>query len=316
MAGPIDRACELAASWARRPSRGVSASLRIFYGQKALSLPLLVRAELCVALGEAAELEGRFEYARYLYASAVSAADPVRDERLYARAAVRSLLNASRIGDRSVLTQVARVVEGMPGRRVTARLACLGAVARGLEKLLEGKLQPARRAFEAAMGAAWESRDSDAEAVSQHLLGHVWSRLGRMALAREHAEAAERAAAKSGSWLLDRRFALEALMFRLMARPTADALAGARRIVDEVRRLGFPRLESLAWARLARGLLCDGARAEAFLDRSEELLPEGHPDRAFVQSLRAAASRRRGMRGEGDGGVDRELALLVKLARS
>ena len=127
MTGPIDRAGELAASWARRPSRGISASLRIFYGQKALALPLLVRAELCVALGEAAELEGRFEYARYLYASAVSAADPERDERLYARAAVRSLLNASRIGDRSVLTQVARVVEGMPAGRLTPRLACLGA---------------------------------------------------------------------------------------------------------------------------------------------------------------------------------------------
>jgi tetratricopeptide (TPR) repeat protein len=316
MAGPINRAGELAAAWAKRPSRGISASLRIFYGQKALALPLLVRAELCVALGEAAELEGRFEYARYLYASAVSAADPERDERLYARAAVRSLLNASRIGDRSVLTQVAKVVEGMPAARVTPRLACLGAVARGLEKLLQGKLAPARRSFEAAMGAAWESRDADGEAIAQHLLAHAWSRLGRVALAREHAEAAERAASKAGSWLLQRRLELEALMFRLRAGPTPEALSHARRIVDEVRRLGFPRLESLAWAKLARGLVSEDLHAEAFIDRSEELLPEGHPDRAFVQSLRAAVSKRQGRGARGNGGIDKEMAQLVKLARS
>jgi len=316
MAGPADRARELAASWARRPSRGVSASLRIFYGQKARSLPLPLRAELCVALGEAAELEGRFEVARYLYASAVSAADPQADERLYARAAARSLLNASRIGERAVLLQVARVVEGMPARRTTPRLACLGALARGLEKLLEGKLAPARRAFEAAMGASWESRDADAEAIAQHLLAHAWNRLGRVALAREHAEAAAAAASRSGSWLLERRLALEALMYRLMARPTQEALAGSRRILEEVRRLGFPRLESFAWARLARGLLPDGVATAAFLDRSEELLPEGHPDRAFVQSLREAAARRQGKGRNREDGVDRELALLVKLARS
>jgi hypothetical protein len=316
MARPISRACELATAWARRPTRGVSASLRIFYGQKALALPLLVRAELCVALGEAAELEGRFEYARYLYASAVSAADPQRDERLFARAALRSILNASRLGDRSVLARVARLVGGIPERRMTPRLAGLGATARGLDELVRGRLTPARRAFEAAMGAAWESRDSDAEAVAQHLLAQVWSRLGRLALAREHAEAAERAGKKSGSWLLERRLALEAVMYRLMASPSSEALGRAREILDEVRRLGFPRLESLAWAKLAHGLLADGARAEAFLDRSEELLPEGHPDRAFVQSLRTAAARRRGGKRGAPGDLDRELARLVKLARS
>jgi hypothetical protein len=316
MAALLDRARDLVAAWSQRPTRGAAAAIRIFYGQKALALPLPVRAELCLALGEAAELEGRFEYARYLYASAVSAADPERDERLYARAAVRSLLNASRIGDRSVLVRVAKVVEGLPDERLTPRLACLGAVARGLDKLLAGKLVLARRAFEAAMGAAWESRDADGEALAQHLLAQAWSRLGRLALAREHAESAERAALKSGSWLLARRLQLEAITYRLMARPTAPALAAARRILDEVRRLGFPRLESLAWSKLARGLLSDGAPASAFLDRSEELLPEGHPDRAFVQSLRTAVAKREGRSTSNRRDVDRELALLVKLARS
>ena len=72
----VQRARELADSWGKRPSRGVASSIRIFYGQKARELPLPARSALCIALGEAAELQGHFENARWLYASAVAAATP------------------------------------------------------------------------------------------------------------------------------------------------------------------------------------------------------------------------------------------------
>jgi tetratricopeptide (TPR) repeat protein len=307
------RAAELAAAWGRRPSRGVAASIRIFYGQRARELPLHARAALCVALGEAAELQGRFESARWLYAAAVAAADPSKDERLYARSAVRALLNASRLGDRSLLTAVAKVVEVLPERKTTARLAGLGATARGLERYLKEDWDAARRAFEAAMGASWESQDAENEALAQHLLAQAWARLGKVARAREHADAGLAAAKRSGSWLLERRLALEALMFRLLANPTPEALGEARSIVREVRSLGFPRLESLAWAKLARGILSDGAHVEAFLAKAEELLPVGHPDRAFVKTLRAAAAKRSGK--GADGRLTRELDALAALAK-
>ena len=313
MAKLLTRARELADSWGKRPSRGVASTIRIFYGQKARELPLPARSALCVALGEAAELQGQFESARWLYVSAVAAADPGEDERLYARAAARSLLNASRMGDRATLSGVAKVVEKLPGGKVTSRLAGLGALARGLERFLKEDWTGARRAFEAAMGAAWESEDAEAEALAQHLLAQAWARLGRVARAKEHAEAALAAARRSGSWLLERRLALEALMFRLLARPTADALGELRGIVAEVRRLGFPRLESLAWAKLARGILAESAHANAFLTKAEELLPDGHPDRGFVRTLRAAASKRAGR--TGDDHLDRELEALAGLAR-
>jgi tetratricopeptide (TPR) repeat protein len=313
MAKLLTRARELADSWGKRPSRGVASSIRIFYGQKARELPLPARSALCVALGEAAELQGHFESARWLYASAVAAADPSEDERLYARAAARSLLNASRMGDRATLLGVAKVVEKLPDSKVTARLAGLGSLARGLERFLKEDWTGARRAFEAAMGAAWESEDAEAEALAQHLLAQAWARLGRVARAKEHAEAALGAARRAGSWLLERRLALEALMFRLLARPTADVLGELRGIVGEVRRLGFPRLESLAWAKLARGILAESGHAAAFLTKAEELLPDGHPDRGFVKTLRAAVSKRAGR--TGDERLDRELEALAGLAR-
>lgn len=309
----VQRAKELADSWGKRPSRGVASSIRLFYGQKARDLPLQARSALCIALGEAAELQGHFENARWLYASAVAAADPGEDERLYARAAARALLNASRMGDRSVLSGVAQVVESLPPRKLTARLAGLGALARGLERFLKEDWTGARRAFEAAMGAAWESQDVESEALAQHLLAQAWARLGRVARAKEHAEAALAAGRRTGSWLLERRLALEALMFRLLARPTADTLGQVRAIVAEVRRLGFPRLESLAWAKLARGILSESAHASAFLAKAEDLLPDGHPDRGFVKTLRAAATKRAGL--TGDKGLDRELEALAGLAR-
>ncbi len=313
MAKLVQRARELADSWGKRPSRGVASSVRIFYGQHARELPLPARAALCIALGEAAELQGHFENARWLYASAVAAADPSEDERLYARAAARALLNASRLGDRSVLAGVAQVVEGLPAKKITARLAGLGALARGLERYLKEDWTGARRAFEAAMGAAWESQDVEAEALAQHLLAQAWARLGKVARAKEHAEAALAAGRRASSWLLERRLALEALMFRLLARPTADALGQVRGIVAEVRRLGFPRLESLAWAKLARGILSETSHASAFLAKAEDLLPDGHPDRGFVRTLRAAVTKRAGL--TGDTGLDRELAALAGLAR-
>ena len=314
MAKLIDRARELESAWARRPSRGVAATIRIFYGQKARELPLDVRAGLCLALGEAAELQGRFDSARWLFAVGVAAADPSRDERLYARAAVRALLNASRLGDRSVLLSVAKVVESLPEKKVTARLAALGATARGLERLMKEEWVGARRAFEAAMGAAWESQDPEAEAIAQHLLAQAWARLGKMARAREHAEAAYAASTKAGSWLLERRLGLEVLMFRLLASPTAEALGRARGILAEVRSLGFPRLESLAWAKLARGILSETA-ADAFLAKAEDLLPDGHPDRGFVKALRTAASKRAGKTARMDAALARELDALTGLAR-
>src|SRR5438552_17960635 len=121
------RANELVAAWQRKPSRSAAAALRAFYGKHARELPLPRRAEICIALGEASELEGYFEIARYLFASAVSAADPQKDERMYSRAAHRALLNASVLRDIEVLMEVAGVVEGLKTGEQTPRLAGLGA---------------------------------------------------------------------------------------------------------------------------------------------------------------------------------------------
>lgn len=315
MKGAIARARALVAAWARRPSRAVAAAMRKFYGERARELSVAWRGELCLALGEAEELEGRFEVARHLYASAVAAADPGRDEPFYARAVARALLNASRLRDLAVLSGVAQVVERLGRGKETPRLAGLGAMARGLERLLEGDPTAARRAFEAAMGAAWESGDADAEALAHHLLAHAWARLGRLARAREHVEAARRASARAGSWLLARRVALEGMMLRLRAGPTPAALAEARRLIGELRRTGFPRLESLAWHKVVRGMGPGRPYAEPFLARSEGLLPEGHPDRAFLAALRRWVPPDGKVRGM-DPELARELRALVRMARA
>src|ERR1043166_9202050 len=82
MARPDARATDLVAAWQKRSTRPAAAALRAFYAKHARELPLAQRAEICIALGEASELEGYFEIARYLFASAVSAADPQTDERM------------------------------------------------------------------------------------------------------------------------------------------------------------------------------------------------------------------------------------------
>ncbi len=315
MADPAARARKLLSAWARRPSGAAAVALRKFYGRHVPTLSLPLRAELCVALGEAAEVEDRFEIARYLYGSAVTAIDPRRDERAYARAALRSLLNASRMGDRAALSGVAGLVERLPAREATPRLLLIGAFARGLDRFLREDWDAARRAFEAAMGAAWESREADGEALAHHLLAQTWGRLGRLAHVREHVAAARSASARAGSWLLERRLEIEEIALRLGARPTAEALAEARRYLEGVRRRGFRRLESLGWVKLARCLLSDGEAARAFLDRSEDLIPEGHPDRGFVRSLRSSAARKASGGLRADRRVARELDALERLAR-
>jgi tetratricopeptide (TPR) repeat protein len=316
MAESDDRAGKLLEAWARRPSGAAAVALRRFYGRHVQSLPLHRRAELCIALGEAAEAEDRYEIARYLYGSAVTAVDPRRDERTYARAAMRALLNASRTGDRATLLGVGRLVERLPGREATPRLLLIGAFAKGLELFLREDWDGARRAFERAMGAAWESREADGEALAHHLLAQTWGRLGRVARVGEHVAAARRAAARAGSWLLERRLELEEIVLGLMARPSAEGLAAARRYLEGVRRRGFRRLESLGWMKLARCLPSDGASTRAFLSRSEELLPEGHPDRAFVRSIRSAAGRGSPIGLRADPRVAREIDALVRLSRA
>jgi hypothetical protein len=300
-------------TWSRKPGAALAVSLRQFYGKAARSLPLGLRAELCLALGEAAELEGRFDHARWLYASAVGAIDPHTDERLYARAVLRSLLNASRLGDGSVLQGVASLLEKAPQGAQTPRLVFLGSFARGLERFLLEDYDPARRAFEAAMGASWETADAEGEALAHHLLAQTWSRLGKLARAREHVEAARVAAKKSDSWILQRRLALEATKYRLRAGMAPEALAEARHLALEIRKLGFPRFESLAWTKIAQGILIDRVSAQALLSKSEGLLPEGHPDLASVLALKALAGK--GANGKVDRTVAEELQALVALAR-
>jgi len=314
MATFLAKAKALHTKWSRKPSAALAVTLRQFYGKYARKLPLKLRSELCLALGEAAELEGRFDHARWLYASAVGAVDPHVDERLYARAALRSLLNASRLGDGSILTGIASLLEKTAGGVETPRLVFLGAFARGLERFLREDYDAARRAFEAAMGASWETGDPDAEALAHHLLAQTWGRLGKMARAREHVEAARAAAKKSHSWILERRLALEAIKYRLRAGMAPAALAEARQLAIEIRRLGFPRFESLAWTKIAQGILVDRVSAQALLSRSEGLLPEGHPDRISVHALKMLAKHK-----PGNGRIDRtiaeELHALVSLAR-
>ena len=199
MATALSQAKRLHSAWSRKPGAALALTLRRFYGKNARKLPLKTRAELCLALGEAAELEGRFEHARWLYASAVGASDPHADERLYARAVLRSLLNASRLGDGTVLSGVAALLERAPGARRPrawsssdrSRAAWSGSCSRTTSS--------ARRGFEAAMGASWESHDADGEALAHHLLAQTWNRLGKLARAREHAEAARSAAKNAGS---------------------------------------------------------------------------------------------------------------------
>ncbi|MBI3856128.1 MAG: hypothetical protein HY293_10615 [Planctomycetes bacterium] len=314
MATALSQAKKLQAAWTRKPGAALALSLRQFYGKNARKLPLKMRSELCLVLGEAAELEGRFDHARWLYASAVGAVDPHADERLYARAVLRSLLNASRLGDGSALSGVARLLEKTPPAGQTPRLVFLGSFARGLERFLLEDYDSARRSFEAAMGASWETGDSDAEALAHHLLAQTWSRLGKLARAREHVEAARAAARKSGSWILELRLALEASKYRLRAGMAPEALSEARQLAMEVRHLGFPRFESLAWTKIAQGILVDRVSAQALLTRSEGLLPEGHPDRISVLALKALLGRK-AENGKVDRTVAEELQALVALAR-
>lgn len=315
VATPRQTAKKLLDTWARRPSRRVAASLRAFYGRHVRKLPLPVRAELGIGLGEAAEMEGRFEAARYLFASAVTAIDPRRDERLYARAALRALVNARRLGDVAVLSGVAKLVEKLPDREVTPRLAGLGAMARGLERLGKGDADAARRSFEAAMSATWESGDADAEALAHHHLAQAWARIGKVARANEHLYAAGVAARRSNSWVLQRRMELDMLLSRLSAVPTAEALAEARKFVSLVRTRGFPRLESAAWSGLALRVAAGKGHAEIFLAKSEQLLPDGHPERAFLKRARKVLKGRRSEGGRPDRRLIGELKALAKLAR-
>src|SRR5436305_366608 len=81
------------------------------------------------------------------------AGDAHNDERLYARAVLRSLLNASRLGDGAVLSGVALLLEKSKPGEQTPRLVFLGSFARGLERFLREDYDSARRSFEAAMGA-------------------------------------------------------------------------------------------------------------------------------------------------------------------
>jgi hypothetical protein len=314
MATALAQAKSLNTQWARKPGAALAVTLRQFYGRHARKLPLKIRAGLCLVLGEAAELEGRFDHARWLYASAVGAVDPNADERLYARAVLRSLLNASRLGDGSVLAGVAALLEKTAAGIQTPRLVFLGAFSRGLERFLREDYDAARRAFEAAMGASWETADADAEALAHHLLAQTWSRLGKLARAREHVDAARAAAKKADSWILQRRLALEATKYRLRAGMAPEALAEARQLAIEIRRLGFPRFESLAWTKIAQGILVDRVSAQALLSRSEGLLPEGHPDLVSVLALKALLGRRPG-NGKVDRTVAEELEALVALAR-
>ncbi len=316
MATPSARAKKLLAAWALRPSRAAASSLKSLYALSGRAMPMTERAEVCIALGEAAELDEDLGAAHALYAAAMGAVDARVDERTYTRAAVRSLANAARLGQRSTLARVARVVERLPAGEITPRLACIGAMARGLERRLRRDWTGARRAFESAMSAAWESRDADAEAMAHHWLARAWAGLGRIARAREHVEAAGEAAARTGSWLLERRVELERILVSLSARLTPEGLAEARRYLAEVRRRGFPRLESLAWSKLARWVLPDLDRARAFLARSEKLLPRKHPERVLVKSLRAALSGTEPDGESPDRRLARELDALTRLARN
>ncbi len=299
-------------AWARRPSQASASALKSFYARKARTLSLEARAELCLALGEAAELEGHPDRARWLYAAAVSACDPARNERLYARAALRALLNGSRLGDLDLLGTIAGVVGTS---KQTSRAACLGAFARGLERLLREDYPAARRAFEAAMGASWEFGDGDSEALAHHLLAQTWIRLGRVARAREHGEAAVRAARKSDSCALLLRLQLEEAMFRLRASLTPETLAGVRILALAVRKTGFPRFEALAWTKIARGVLADRASARALLSASEGLLPDGHPDLNTVRLLKAGLGRKGGSGVPANSELGRALNSLIRLAR-
>jgi hypothetical protein len=314
MGTPAAQAKSLLTRWARKPNAAVAVSLRQFYSKSARRLPLKARAELCLALGEAAELEGRVDHAKWLYASAVGAVNAQSDERLYTLAVLRSLLNASRLGEGALLQRIATLMERTPPAQHTPRLAFLGAFARGLERFLHEDYDAARRAFEAAMGASWESADAESEAVAHHLLAQTWSRLHKLARAREHVDAARVAAKKSGSWILERRLALEASKYRLRAGMAPEALAEARSLALEIRRLGFPRFESLAWTKIAQGILVDRVSAQVLLNRSEGLLPEGHPDRRSVLALKALVGKKPG-NGRVDRTVAEELQALVALAR-
>src|SRR5882672_9791962 len=148
MGSPSAEAKKLLSTWAKKPTAALAVKLRRFYTKSARRISLQNRAELCLALGEAAELEGRIDHAKWLYASAVGAVNAAADERLYARAVLRSLLNASRLGEGALLQRVAALMEKTPREQQTPRLAFLGAFSRGLERFLHEDYDAARRSFE------------------------------------------------------------------------------------------------------------------------------------------------------------------------
>jgi len=304
----------LLSAWARKPGAALAATLRSAYAKESRKLPLKLRAEACLSLGEAAELDGRVDKARWLYAAAVDATDPSVDERLYARAVLRSLLNASRLGDDGALLGIAALTERTRPESQTPRLAYLGAFARGLERFLREDYDAARRSFESAMGLSWECAEPEAEALAHHLLAQTWGRLDRLARAREHAEAALLAARKASSWILERRLALETVKYRLRSGMAPEAIREARSLAREIRKLGFPRFESLAWTKIAQGILVDRVSAQVLLTKSEGLLPEGHPDRRSVLTLLALVEGK-AANGRMDGTIAKELRSLVALAR-
>ena len=93
-----------------------------------------------------------------------------------------------------------------------------------------------------------------------------------------------------------------------------QALKEARALALEIRKLGFPRFESLAWTKIAQGILVDRVSAQVLLTKSEGLLPEGHPDRRSVLTLLALVEGK-AANGRVDKVIAKELQSLVALAR-
>jgi len=159
-----------------------------------------------------------------------------------------------------------------------------------------------------------ESADAEAEAVAHHLLAQTWNRLDKLARAREHVDAARAAAKKAGSWILERRLALEASKYRLRAGMAPEALAEARALAAEIRKLGFPRFESLAWTKIAQGILVDRVSAQVLLKALGGPAPRGAPGPQLGHGPQGAGGRKP-RNGKLDRTVAEELQALVALAR-
>ncbi len=72
----------------------------------------------------------------------------------------------------------------------------------------------------------------------------------------------------------------------------------------------------MAWSKLTLRLLPGRAYAEAFLARSEALLPEGHADRKFVRDVKSGLGKGATAGGRPEKGILRELESLLRLARA